>query len=181
MTESEDDRVRVLRKLKEIITASEDDVLAGVYLNKVYELTGVRLKLQRPVSRKGKSNNTLSHELKMVIAAMEFNDLREYVKNEIDIELFKDPEARDIVASLKKGIEFDEIIATMSEEKRKRYIEFISTLDFEGSAREALKKDIEKKLKMFLRERKMKKPSLEEIIKLKKEEMGNHERLDNTE
>lgn len=179
LAETEEDKVRILRKLKEIITASSDDVLRGVYLRKVQDITGVKLRL-----RKVSSNDdayTLSHELKMLIAALEFDDLREFVKNEIEIDMFEDMDARHIVRSLKDGVEFDEILATIPENKRRRYIEFLSTLNFTGREGEVLKSDLEKKLKNFLKVRKIKKPSLEEIIKLKKEEMGDHERLDNSE
>ena len=182
LAKSEDDRVKILRKLKGIIASTKDDVLMGVYLNKVREITGVELRLHKGAKKTKMFSQYLSAEVKMLVAAMEFRELREFIKDRISEDMLEDEEAKDIVRSLKDGREFEEILATIPEGRRKRYVEFLSTLDFRGEAREVLKRDLERKLRnLLLKSKIVKKLSLEEVIKLKKEEMRGHERLDNSE
>ncbi len=179
---SDEERIRALHLVKSIIELSKDDVLRGVYLKKVKDLMGIELKLQSlnaPAVKK--KREVLSPELKMLLAAMQFEDLKEFIKDSVEVEVFRDEDAREIVSELKKGKDFEEVVATVSEDRAKRYVEFLTTLDFGEKSKNILREDLERKLNIFMKERKLKKLSLDEVIKLKKEEMEKHERLDNPE
>lgn len=179
---SEEEKIKVLRKLKGIIELSKDEILKGVYRRKVEEITGVKLKLISDKKSKKSSAKSLSAELKILLASLQFKNLTEFIKNEIEIAIFLDEEARKLVKEIKDGKSFDEILPLLEKDKRKRYIEFLQTLDLGEEHRKVLERDLLKKLEKIKREREVNKgDSLSLIVKLKKEEMIENEGLDNPE
>ncbi len=177
---SDEDKIETLRKLKNIIELSRDEVLKGVFANRVKEISGVDLKILYKKKARKKKKEYLNAELKMVIAALQFKHLTDFIRNEFEDTIFTDEEARSLVKEVKKGKSFNEILPLLEEERARRYVEFLETLDLGSASRNILEEDLLKKLKKLKRERLMNKDrSLSNIVKIKKEEMGKNEGLDN--
>jgi len=177
---SDEDKIEALRKLKNIIELSRDEVLKGVFTSRVKEISGVDLKILYKKKVGKKKKEYLNAELKTVIAALQFKSLTDFIRNEFEDTIFIDKESRALVEEIKKGKSFNEILPLLDENKVKRYVEFLEALDLGAESRNLLEKDLLKKLKKLKRERLMNKSrSLSEIVKIKKEEMGENEGLDN--
>lgn len=178
--ENEEEMIKTLKRLKAILQVSEDEVLRGVFREKIKSITGVDIKLPLEKNVVKRNKRALSSELKLVLASLQFRNLRNFIVNELNIELFYDEETRRLIKELKKGKTFEEILAHLDGETLKRYVEFLETIDFATESKKLLEADLEKKIKKMVKKRLFaKNSSLNEIVKFKKEEMGENERLDN--
>ncbi len=179
---NEEDKIRTLRKLRAMIQVSRDDILKGVFIDKVKKMTGVDLKVSLNKRVEKNRKIALSPELKIVLASLQFESLRGFIREELDETLFYDEEARKLVKEIKDGKSFEEVFTFLDQETSRRYVEFLETIDLGEESRAYLEVDLKKKLKRFKKERlAARKASLSEIVRLKKEEMGENERLDNSE
>ncbi len=179
---NEEEKIKTLRKLKAIIALSKDDILKGVFIDRVRKISGVDLKVGVSKKNKKSRKNVLSADLKILLAAAQFDSLRRFIREEFEENLFYDEEARRLVKEIKEGRSFEEVFAFLDEETSRRYVEFLETIDFGEESKKYLEMDLRKKLEKLKKERiSSKRASLSEIVRLKKEEMGENEGLDNPE